>query len=80
MTGQRPGDYLSAGAAARRLGVSARTLPRCTHDENWERELVRDMLAIVTSFAGWLYGQRPVKARRLRAVVAAEADGRGTAA
>jgi predicted site-specific integrase-resolvase len=30
------------------------------------------MLAIVTSFAGRLDGQRSVKARRLRAVAAAE--------
>ena len=41
-------------------------------DESAEPELVRDMLAIVTSFAGRLYGQRPAKARRLRAVVAAQ--------
>jgi putative resolvase len=40
--------------------------------ESAEQELVRDMLANVTSFAGRLYGQRSAKARRLRAVVAAE--------
>ena len=37
-----------------------------------ESELVRDMLAIVTSFAGRLYGQRSAKTKRLRAAVAAE--------
>jgi predicted site-specific integrase-resolvase len=31
------------------------------------------MPAVVTSFAGRLYGQRPAKARWLRAVVAADA-------
>ena len=41
-------------------------------DESAEPELVRDMLAIVTSFAGRLYGQRSANARQLRAVVAAE--------
>jgi predicted site-specific integrase-resolvase len=41
-------------------------------DEPAESELVRDMLAIVTSFAGRLYGQRSAKTKRLRAVVAAE--------
>ena len=40
--------------------------------ESAEPESVRDMLAIVTSFAGRLYGQRSAKARRLRAVAAAE--------
>jgi predicted site-specific integrase-resolvase len=40
--------------------------------ESAELELVRDMLAIVTSFAGRLDGQRSAKARRLRAVAAAE--------
>ncbi|WP_226360853.1 IS607 family transposase [Pseudonocardia sp. ICBG1142] len=37
-----------------------------------EAELVRDMIAIVASFAGRLYGQRSAKARRLAAVVTAE--------
>lgn len=32
------------------------------------------MLAIVTSFAGRLYGQRSVKTKRLRATVAAETE------
>jgi excisionase family DNA binding protein len=41
-------------------------------DESAESELVRDMLAIVTSFAGRLYGQRSAKTKRLRAAVAAE--------
>ena len=44
-------------------------------DEPAESKLVRDMLAIVTSFAGRLYGQRPARARRLRAAVAAGAKG-----
>ncbi len=41
-------------------------------DEPAEAELVRDMLTIITSFAGRLYGRRSAKAKRLRAVVAAE--------
>lgn len=41
-------------------------------DESAESELVRDMLAIVTSFAGRLYGQRSAKTKRLRAAVSAE--------
>lgn len=41
-------------------------------DESVESELVRDMLAIVTSFAGRLYGQRSAKTKRLRAGVAGE--------
>jgi putative resolvase len=41
-------------------------------DESAESELVRDMLAIVTSFAGRLYGQRSAKTKRLRAGVTAE--------
>ena len=41
-------------------------------DESAESELVRDMLAIVTSFAGRLYGQRSAKTKRLRAAVVAE--------
>jgi putative resolvase len=41
-------------------------------DESAESELVRDMLAIVTSFAGRLYGQRSARTRRLRAAIAAE--------
>lgn len=43
-------------------------------DESAESELVRDMLAIVTSFAGRLYGQRSAKTKRLRAAVLAETD------
>ncbi|AOS94793.1 hypothetical protein AN480_27260 (plasmid) [Mycobacterium intracellulare subsp. chimaera] len=43
-------------------------------NESAESELVRDMLAIVTSFAGRLYGQRSVKTKRLRATVAAETE------
>jgi putative resolvase len=42
--------------------------------ESAESELVRDMLAIVTSFAGRLYGQRSAKAKRLRAAVSAETE------
>lgn len=45
-----------------------------SEDESAESDLVRDMLAIVTSFAGRLYGQRSAKAKRLRAAVAAEAE------
>jgi putative resolvase len=41
-------------------------------DESAESELVGDMLAIVTSLAGRLYGQRSAKTKRLRAAVAAE--------
>ncbi|WP_343601717.1 IS607 family transposase [Mycobacterium sp.] len=41
-------------------------------DESAESELVGDMLAIVTSFAGRLYGQRSAKTKRLRAAVAEE--------
>ena len=44
-------------------------------NESAESELVRDMLAIVTSFAGRLYGQRSAKTKRLRAAVAAETGG-----
>lgn len=43
-------------------------------DQSAESELVRDMLAIVTSFAGRLYGQRSAKTKRLRAAVAAETE------
>ena len=44
-------------------------------DESAESELVRGMLAIVTSFAGRLYGQRSAKTKRLRAAaVAAETE------
>lgn len=35
-------------------------------DQTAESELVRDMLAIITSFSGRLYGQRSAKAARLR--------------
>ena len=43
-------------------------------DESPESELVRDMLAIVTSFAGRLYGQRSARTKRLRAAVSAETE------
>jgi predicted site-specific integrase-resolvase len=43
-------------------------------DESAESELVRDMLAVVTSFAGRLYGQRSAKTKRLRAAVSAETE------
>ena len=43
-----------------------------SEDESAESELVRDMLAVVTSFAGRLYGQRSAKTKRLRAAVSAE--------
>lgn len=45
-----------------------------SEDESAESELVRDMLAIVTSFAGRLYGQRSARTKRLRAAVAAETE------
>jgi putative resolvase len=48
-------------------------------DESAESELVRDMLAIVTSFAGRLYGQRSAKTKRLRAAVTAETKNGGAA-
>ncbi|HXA60038.1 MAG TPA: IS607 family transposase [Streptosporangiaceae bacterium] len=41
-------------------------------DESAQADLVRDMLAIVTSFAGRMYGQRSAKTKRLRAAVAAQ--------
>jgi predicted site-specific integrase-resolvase len=37
-------------------------------------ELVRDMLAIVTGLAGWCYGQRSAKTKRVRAAVAAQTN------
>jgi predicted site-specific integrase-resolvase len=43
-----------------------------SEDESGESELVRDMLAIVTGFAGRLYGQRWARTKRLRAAVSAE--------
>jgi excisionase family DNA binding protein len=43
-------------------------------DESAESELVRDMLAVVTSFAGRLYGQRSAKTKRLRTAVSAETE------
>ena len=43
-------------------------------NESAESELVRDMVAIVTSFAGRLYGQRSAKTKRLRAAVSAETE------
>lgn len=43
-------------------------------EESAESELVRDMLAIVTSFADRLYGDRSATTRRLRAAVAAETE------
>jgi predicted site-specific integrase-resolvase len=43
-------------------------------DESAESELVRDMLAVVTSFAGRPYGQRSAKTKRLRAAVSAETE------
>jgi predicted site-specific integrase-resolvase len=45
-----------------------------SENESAESELVRDMLAIVTSFAGRLYGQRSAKTKRLRAAVSAETE------
>lgn len=45
-------------------------------DESAESELVGDMLTIVTSFAGWLYGQRSAKTEQLRAAVSTETETR----
>lgn len=60
-------EHLPAGH-----GVSVTYSGLAAEDDSAESELVRDMLAIVTSFAGRLYGQRSAKAKRLRAAVSAE--------
>lgn len=70
-----PTEHLLAG-----FGVTVAYTGQAEEDETWEQELVRDMFAIVTSFAGRPYGQRSTKARRLRAVVASETGSRKDAA
>jgi predicted site-specific integrase-resolvase len=60
-------EYLLSG-----FGVTVTYTGQAAEGEGGEQELVRDMLAIVTSFAGRLYGQRSARAKRLRAAVAAE--------
>ena len=62
------------------FGVTATCTGQPTEDESWEQELVRDMVAVVASFARRLYGQRSARARRLRVVVAAETGSRQDAA
>jgi predicted site-specific integrase-resolvase len=66
-------EYLLAGYGAGVVYIGQST------DESTESELVGDMIAIVTSFAGRLYGQRSAKTKRLRTAVAAE-TGSGEAA
>jgi putative resolvase len=66
MRGCHHGDQLLGGS-----GVTV-VYTGQPEDESAESELVRDMLAIVTSFAGRLYGQRSAKTKRLRAGVTAE--------
>ncbi|MBS4728414.1 IS607 family transposase [Mycobacterium sp. SM1] len=61
-------EHLLAG-----YGVSVVYIGR-PENESAESELARDMLAIVTSFAGRLYGQRWAKTKRLRAAVSAETE------
>ena len=63
---------LLAESLLRGFGVTI-VYTRQSEDQSAEPELVRDMLAIVTSFARRLYGQRSANARRLHATVAAEA-------
>jgi putative resolvase len=53
-------------------GVTLTCIGEPAQDQSAESELVRDMLAIVTSFAGRLYGQRSAKAKRVRDGVARE--------
>lgn len=65
--GSRPIEHLLTG-----FGVAVTCTGQAVEDEAWEQELVQDVLAIVTSFAGRLYGQRSARARRLRAVVVAK--------
>jgi putative resolvase len=73
MRGCRHGDQLLGGS-----GVTV-VYTGQPEDESAESELVRDMLAIVTSFAGRLYGQRSAKTKRLRAAVTAETKNGGAA-
>lgn len=52
-------------------GVTVRYLDADTENTSPESEMVEDLIAIVTSFAGRLYGQRSKKARALRTSVEA---------
>jgi excisionase family DNA binding protein len=52
-------------------GVKLRAIGEDESDKSEKSALVRDMLAIVTSFSGRLYGQRSAKARAARTALAA---------
>ena len=56
-------------------GVSVVCIGEVERSITAEADLVRDMLAIVTSFAGRLYGQRSARAKRVRAAVIDAARG-----
>lgn len=47
------------------FGVTVIHIGEDSEKESAESELVKDMLAVFTSFAGRLYGQRSAKARRI---------------
>jgi predicted site-specific integrase-resolvase len=59
-------EHLLAG-----YGVKVIYTGQC-EDESAGSELVGEMLAIASGFAGGLYGQRSAKTKRLRAAVVAE--------
>jgi putative resolvase len=59
----------------RGVGVSV-GYPGRSPNESVDSDRVADLLAIITSLAGRLWGQRSARARRLRAVVAGAGDGR----
>jgi putative resolvase len=61
-------EYLLAG-----YGVSV-VYTGQSQNESAESELVGDMVAIVSGFAGRLYGPRSAKTKRLRAAVSAETE------
>src|SRR5690348_12348883 len=76
MAGTRPGHWLSATAAARRLGVSSRTLRRYTHDGKLPdvrgaggRRISRagDLDALTTKGGGSAVGYARVSSRRQQA-------------
>jgi predicted site-specific integrase-resolvase len=56
-------------------GVTVVCIGEAERSTTAEADLVRDMLAIVTSFAGRLYGQRSARAKRVRAAVVDAARG-----
>lgn len=60
-------EHLLAG-----WGVKVVAVGEDTESLSAESELVRDMLAVVTSFSGRLYGQRSAQARKVRQAVATE--------